>query len=210
MNSFTHACSFSLSFSLFSFSLTLTLRDWGFPVTWALSSPLLNLSLVLHHFCFSLSLTSFSVSLEPWLSILHALSLSLSLLSFALLYLRVSWAYYINVFAVCLWQGSLTGRKTGWWPLRSWMTQVRSGASGAHGEHMFPIALECHRTPIHCLIYPLPCFESANKGTAESSCPLTHEGSQQHVAPRIWFGRFLCRMTFWEETQGICLLLGSS
>lgn len=76
MNSFTHACSFSLSFSLFSFSLTLTLRDWGFPVTWALSSPLLNLSLVLHHFCFSLSLTSFSVSLEPWLSILHALSLS--------------------------------------------------------------------------------------------------------------------------------------
>lgn len=78
MNSFTHACSFSLSFSLFSFSLTLTLRDWGFPVTWALSSPLLNLSLVLHHFCFSLSLTSFSVSLEPWLSILHALSLSLT------------------------------------------------------------------------------------------------------------------------------------
>lgn len=207
MNSFTHACSFSLSFSLFSFSLTLTLRDWGFPVTWALSSPLLNLSLVLHHFCFSLSLTSFSVSLEPWLSILHALSLS----HFFPLHSSIC-RFPELIISMCLqcvcdraaWQ---EGRQAdGHWDLE-WL---RSGASGAHGEHVFPIALECHRTPIHCLNYPLPCFESANKGTAESSCPLTHEGSQQHVEPRIWFGRFLCRMTFWEETQGICLLLGSS
>ena len=31
----------------------------------------------------------------------------------------------ISVFAACFWQGSLAGRKAGWWPLRSWVTQVR-------------------------------------------------------------------------------------
>lgn len=31
----------------------------------------------------------------------------------------------ISPLAACLWQGSLAGRKAGWWPLRSWVTQVR-------------------------------------------------------------------------------------
>lgn len=34
-------------------------------------------------------------------------------------------ARIICVFAACLWQGSFAGRKAGWWPLRSPVTQVR-------------------------------------------------------------------------------------
>lgn len=34
-------------------------------------------------------------------------------------------ARIICVFAACLWRGSFAGRKAGWWPLRSPVTQVR-------------------------------------------------------------------------------------
>ena len=55
MHSFTLTLSHSVSF-IFFLPLSLSLRDWGFPVTWALGSPLLILSLVLRHISFSSSM----------------------------------------------------------------------------------------------------------------------------------------------------------
>lgn len=69
---------------------------------------LVILSLVLHH-----------LSLAP-------LSFSLSSASFPLAPLPAGFPeLIISVSAACLWRGSLTGRKAGWWPQRSWVTQVR-------------------------------------------------------------------------------------
>lgn len=98
-------------FSSFSLSLALSLRDWGFPVTWALGSPLLILSPVLHHISFSFFLTIFhviSISLCP---LITRLSLSVSLSSRLVPLWCVSWAYYQCVCSVFV-TGQL-GRKEG-------------------------------------------------------------------------------------------------
>lgn len=135
-----------LSF-IFYFFLSLSLRDGGFPVTWTPGSPLLILSLG-HHISFSFSVTIFhffSPSLCPWLPV--------SLLSlYASLSLLFLWRF-LSLLSVCLqcvcdraaWQ---EGRQAdGHWDLE-WL---RSGASSAHGEHVFPTSVKCQRTPIHCL-----------------------------------------------------------
>lgn len=145
MHSFTLTLSHSLCHLL---SLSLSLRDWGFPVTWALGSPLLILSLVLYHISFSLTIFHFRyMSLCKWLPFSPCfLSLSPSLLLLSLL-------SFLSLLSLCLqhicdraaWQ---EGRQAdGHWDLE-WL---RSGASGAHGEHVFPTSVECQRTPIHCL-----------------------------------------------------------
>lgn len=135
-----HPVSFSLQFFLLFFSRCLSLRDWGFPVTWALGSPLPILSLVLNDISFYLFHFPFhSVSVY-----MISLSLSLSLLS-VLGFLRIlSVCLRVRVCDRAAWQ---EGRQAdGHWDLE-WL---RSGASGAHGEHVFPTSEECQRTPIHC------------------------------------------------------------
>lgn len=135
MHSFTLTLSYSRSFVFsFFFSSSLSLGDWGFPVTWALGSPLFILSLVLHHISFSFSLTIFHLifmSLCPW-----SLSLSLSLLlSFSLPPSQsslcwVSWAYYQCVCSVFV-TGQL-GRKEG----RLMATEMLSDSGPVHAVPM--------------------------------------------------------------------------
>lgn len=111
-----HPVPLSLFHFLFSLSLSLSFPwDWGFPVIWALGFPSLTLSLVLHHISFSPPPTIFSFinsSLCLWLLV-------------SVSFCWVSWAYYQCVCSMFvtgqLWQ---EGRQ-GWWPLRSWVTQVR-------------------------------------------------------------------------------------
>lgn len=121
MHSFTSTLPHLLSFIFSSFSLFLFLRDGGFPVTWVLGSPVLILSLVVHQISFS-----FSLIIIHFMSLCLQLPVSsfLSFFCFCSSLCQVSWAFYHCV-AACLWQGSLAGRKAGWWPLRSWVTQVR-------------------------------------------------------------------------------------
>lgn len=104
------------------FSLALSRGDWGFPVTWAVGSPSLILTLVHHHISFSLT-----ISLLYLFGHDSSLSISFSVhRSFARAPLSAGLPeLIISVFAACLWQGSLAGRKAGRWPLRSWVTQVR-------------------------------------------------------------------------------------
>lgn len=144
MHSFTLTLSYSRSFVFsFFFSSSLSLGDWGFPVTWALGSPLFILSLVLHHISFSFSLTIFHLifmSLCPWslsLSLPPSIFLSPSLSILSLL-------GFLSLLSVCLqcvcdraaWQ---EGRQAdGHWDVE-WL---RSGACGAHGEHVFPTSVE--------------------------------------------------------------------
>lgn len=120
------SCNLSIGFSL------------AYPGTCSPSQTFLFLS---DHFpcCFHVS---------PWvitcLSLSFCVSPSLSLLSL-LGFLRILSVCLQHVCDRAAWQ---EGRQAdGHWDLE-WL---RSGASGAHGEHVFPTSVECQRTPIHCL-----------------------------------------------------------
>ena len=135
--------SFSLSLSL---SLSLSPGDWGFPVTWASGSPLFILSLVLHHI-FLFSPDHFLFRLHISLPTITRFSLS-CFLPLSSLLLLLSLLGFLSVLSVCLqhvfdraaWQ---EGRQAdGHWDLE-WL---RSGASGAHGERVFPTSAEFQRT----------------------------------------------------------------
>lgn len=110
-------------FFIFSFFLSLS-APWGLGVSCNLS---IGFSLCLS--CHLFSIISLSLSPKPFLFHFHV-SLPMLFrflsLSFALAPLSAGFPeLIISVFAACLWQGSLAGRKAGWWPLRSWVTQVR-------------------------------------------------------------------------------------
>lgn len=131
MHSFTLTLSHSLSLS-FLFSLSLSLSppvSRGLGVSCNLS---IGFSLVCTVTCspsylsllpwpFSISFPYLSANDYPFLSLLLSVSLF-----FAPAPLSAGFPeLIISVFAACFWQGSLAGRKAGWWPLRSWVTQVR-------------------------------------------------------------------------------------
>lgn len=146
-----HSFSFSLSFSLF-FSLSLSRcvprglgfscnLSIGFSFAYPATCPPSYL-LLLDHFLFRFYVrltTNRSLSLSLFQSLSSSLFL-LSLLSFLML-LSVCLQHVCDGAA---WQ---EGRQAdGHWDLE-WL---RSGVSGAHGEHVFPTSLECQRTPIQC------------------------------------------------------------
>lgn len=137
-----------VSFPLFHFLFFSLSAPWGLGVSCNLSigfslaypvtcSPSYLFLFLLDHFY------SISMSLFPCF-FAFCLSLSLSLLSLL---------GFLNLLSACLqhvcdraaWQ---EGRQAdGHWDLE-WL---RSGASGAHGECVFPTSVECQRTPIHLL-----------------------------------------------------------
>lgn len=142
-----HPYPVSLSFIFSFFPPAIPQGLGGFPVTWVLGSPLLVPSLVLYHisfhFCQNIlipfpSLSCITFSCGPLMVLLLSL---LSLLGF----LRLLSACLQHV---CHRAASQEGRRAdGHWDL----VWLRSGASGAHGEHVFPTSVECQTTPVHCL-----------------------------------------------------------
>lgn len=142
-HSFNLTLSHSLLFSLFSSLCPSGIG--GFRVTWALGSPVLMLSLALHHLFLFCRTTFNSISMPvlcAYLALSPSVSLSLSLLSAGFP------EFIISMFAACDRAARQEGRQAdGHWDLE-WL---RSGASGAHGERVFPTSVECQRTPIHCL-----------------------------------------------------------
>lgn len=130
----------------------------GFPVTWGLDSPSHVLTLVLSYLFLSLQAISFPF---PRLDAHLALPFFLSSCSQASVSRQGFLPAFICVFAACLWRGSFAGRKAGWWPLRSAVTQVRCkrcpwGACVSlplwnAKEHQFSVLALPHKLMLHTL-----------------------------------------------------------
>lgn len=111
-----------LSFCLFSLFSSRSLRDWGVSCNLRV-----GFSLSCTNTCSVISISLSSGNFIPISSLGRSpgSSLSLVLCSHGLRLSAGFPAHIVCVFAACLWRGSSAGRKAGWWPLRSVVTQVR-------------------------------------------------------------------------------------